>query len=220
MRPTNTTATRCYIVGEPGAPWTVGDDMDLAVGQGALLTDPLQMAVAYSTLATAYLHGGEGTVVTPHLGKQIDETNGGLLQSLSYPPTPPRPPQRADVESRDARHPRGRLGAGGYLGGSVRGLDQAEHPVYGKTGTAEHGMEGRSGLVHVLVGDPESPDRDRGDRRRRGLRRGNGGAGRASDGLASGSTSRTSSYRVAPKPYRVWPPAMPLSPIQAAERCE
>ena len=47
--------------------------MHLAVGQGDLLTDPLQMAVAYSTLANAYMNGGEGTVVTPHLGMEIDE---------------------------------------------------------------------------------------------------------------------------------------------------
>ena len=31
-------------------PWSVGDNMHLAVGQGDLLTSPLQMAVAYSTL--------------------------------------------------------------------------------------------------------------------------------------------------------------------------
>ena len=49
-------------------PWSEGDDMDLAVGQGDLQTDPLQMAVAYSTLANAYLNNGDGTVVTPHLG--------------------------------------------------------------------------------------------------------------------------------------------------------
>ena len=59
--------------------------MHLAVGQGDLLTDPLQMAVAYSTLANAYRNGGEGTVVTPHLGMEIDEANGGLVQSLSFP---------------------------------------------------------------------------------------------------------------------------------------
>ena len=58
----------CDIVAEPGEPWTVGYNMDLAVGQGSLQTDPLQMAVAYSTLANAYLHGGDGTVVTPAPG--------------------------------------------------------------------------------------------------------------------------------------------------------
>ncbi len=36
--------------------------MQLAVGQGDLLTDPLQMAVAYSALANAYTHEGHGWV--------------------------------------------------------------------------------------------------------------------------------------------------------------
>ena len=64
--------------------------MHLAVGQGDLLTDPLQMAVAYSTLANAYMNGGEGRVVTPHLGLEIDETNGGVVQSLRAPRGRPR----------------------------------------------------------------------------------------------------------------------------------
>src|SRR5207244_5758076 len=54
-----------------GRPGSVGDNMHLAVGQGDLLTSPLQMAVAYSTLADAFSNGGEGTVVRPHLGKEI-----------------------------------------------------------------------------------------------------------------------------------------------------
>ncbi len=58
----------CHIVAEPGEPWTVGYNMDLAVGQGSLQTNPLQMAVAYSTLANGYLHGGYGTVVRPIWG--------------------------------------------------------------------------------------------------------------------------------------------------------
>ncbi len=47
--------SNCGIVLEPTGTWTVGDNMHLAVGQGELLTDPLQMAVAYSTLANAYI---------------------------------------------------------------------------------------------------------------------------------------------------------------------
>ena len=57
-------------------PWSVGDNMHLAVGQGDLLTSPLQMAVAYSTLANAYRNGGYGTVVRPHLGVEIDDSQG------------------------------------------------------------------------------------------------------------------------------------------------
>src|SRR5881275_2940804 len=55
-----------------GRPWSVGDNMHLAVGQGDLLTSPLQMAVAYSTLANAFTREGDGAVVRPHLGKEID----------------------------------------------------------------------------------------------------------------------------------------------------
>ncbi len=82
----------CHIVSEIG-PWTIGDDMHLAVGQGELLTSPLQMAVAYSTLASAYMNGGQGTVVRPHLGLEIDNSNGGLVQTLAGGPDPPRPSQ-------------------------------------------------------------------------------------------------------------------------------
>ena len=40
-------------------PWTPGDNINLAVGQGDLQADPLQMAVAYSAIANG------GYVVTP-----------------------------------------------------------------------------------------------------------------------------------------------------------
>ena len=65
MRARKRHVSNCGIVLEPTGAWTVGDNMHLAVGQGELLTDPLQMAVAYSTLANAYTNDGEGTVVTP-----------------------------------------------------------------------------------------------------------------------------------------------------------
>ena len=63
------------------------------------------------------------------------------------------------------------------------GWDQAANPVYGKTGTAQRDGPGRPVLVHVLRRRPEAPDRDRGDRRAGRLRRRNGRADRAPDGL-------------------------------------
>jgi penicillin-binding protein 2 len=143
---------RCYIVAEPNAPWTVGYNMDLAVGQGALLTDPLQMAVAYSTLANAYMHEGEGTVVTPHLGKQIDETGGGLVQSLSFPT------RKVHLNYSDlSLVMEGIHEAASAPGGTSEpvwvGWDQAQHPVYGKTGTAEHaGKEDQSWYLCYIGG--------------------------------------------------------------------
>ena len=127
----------CEIVAEPGAPWSVGHNMDLAVGQGDLQTDPLQMAVAYSTLANAYMNGGEGWVPTPHLGEAIESPSGGIVQTLSFPP---RRKVKLDPTNvglvmegiHDATSE-----SGGTSQDVWSGWNQAKYPVYGKTGTAE-----------------------------------------------------------------------------------
>ena len=140
-----------------GRPWSVGDNMHLAVGQGDLLTSPLQMAVAYSTLANAFMHGGEGTVVRPHLGVEVDDSNGSLVQSLNFPPA-------RHVHLNDSNLSlvmEGIHEAASQPGGTSAdvwsGWDQAQHPVYGKTGTAEHaGKEDQSWYMCYLP-DPSRP---------------------------------------------------------------
>ncbi len=127
----------CGIVAEPGAPWTVGHNMDLAVGQGDLQTDPLQMAVAYSTLANAFMHNGEGWVPTPHLGMAIESPSGGIVQTLNYPPRRHIKfnPTNLDLVMEgihDATFATGGTSADVWLG-----WNQSQYPVYGKTGTAE-----------------------------------------------------------------------------------
>jgi penicillin-binding protein 2 len=146
----------CGIVSEP-RPWTVGDDMHLAVGQGDLLTDPLQMAVAYSTLADAFGHGGEGTVVTPHLGMQVEEAEGGVVQGLSFPA---KHHVRLDYNDLSLVM-QGLHEAASQSGGTSAevwaGWDQSQHPVYGKTGTAQHEpLEDQSWYL-AYVGDPKRP---------------------------------------------------------------
>jgi penicillin-binding protein 2 len=140
-----------------GRPWSVGDNMHLAVGQGDLLTSPLQMAVAYSTLANAFAHGGDGWVVRPHLGMEIDGPQGRLLQALSFPDE-----RRVHLDytylsdvmqgiHEAASQP------GGTSADVWAGWNQAEHPVYGKTGTAEHfGKEDQSWYM-AYVADPKRP---------------------------------------------------------------
>ncbi len=115
-------------------PWSVGDNMHLAVGQGDLLTSPLQMAVAYSTLANAYMNGGEGTVVRPHLGMEIDDSQGRSRPGAALPAGPPRPPQRRISGPRDAGHPRGGEPAGGHLGRCLGGLGPGAAPGVRKDG--------------------------------------------------------------------------------------
>jgi penicillin-binding protein 2 len=123
-----------------GRPWSVGDDMHLAVGQGDLIASPLQMAVAYSTLANAYENQGHGTVVRPHLGMEIDDSQGGLVRTLGAPPA-----RHVSLDYSDlALVMQGLHDATSQLGGTSQdvwaGWNQSQHPVYGKTGTAQHGV--------------------------------------------------------------------------------
>ena len=58
-------------------PWSSGDSVNLAVGQGDLQANPLQMAVAYSAIANG------GRVVTPHIGLRAEDQEGRTLQEIA-----------------------------------------------------------------------------------------------------------------------------------------
>jgi len=60
-----------------GQPWYDGDGVNLAIGQGFLLSTPLQMANVYSTLAN------HGTVRSPVLVTEIKATDGSVVESFS-----------------------------------------------------------------------------------------------------------------------------------------
>jgi penicillin-binding protein 2 len=147
----------CGLLAEPGAPWTVGYNMQLAVGQGDLLTDPLQMAVAYSALSNAFAHEGHGWVPHPHMGMQIDDSSGALVQDLSFPPL-----RRVNLNESDlALVMQGIHEAASEAGGTSAdvwsGWNQAAHPVYGKTGTAQHEGKQDQSWYMCYIGDPSRP---------------------------------------------------------------
>ncbi len=121
-------------LGTPGVPWTVGDNINTAVGQGDDGVSPLQLAMVYSAIENG------GTIVRPHLGEDIQAPDGTVLQKLSFP-----------AQRRLHLNPQ-------FLGAIQTGLHEAAQgggtssdvmagfpkPVYGKTGTAqyfEHGVE-------------------------------------------------------------------------------
>jgi penicillin-binding protein 2 len=73
----------CISKGElTDRPWSAGDNVNLAVGQGDLQADPLQMAVAYAAIANG------GTVVTPHVGLRVEDPDGRAI--LEIEPAPKR----------------------------------------------------------------------------------------------------------------------------------
>jgi penicillin-binding protein 2 len=138
-------------------PWTVGENMDLAVGQGSLQTSPLQMATAYSTLVNSFLNGGSGYKVRPHLGLEIDDPNGALVQRLSYPPVRP-----VHLDSNylslvfEGIH-KAASEAGGTSADVWAGWNQEAHPVYGKTGTAEVAGKLEQSWYMCYVADQQRP---------------------------------------------------------------
>jgi penicillin-binding protein 2 len=76
LLPTQHWRDTLYKKGETERPWSAGDNIQLATGQGDLQTNPLQMAVAYATVANG------GTVVTPHVGLQVDDAAGRVVKEF------------------------------------------------------------------------------------------------------------------------------------------
>jgi penicillin-binding protein 2 len=117
-----------YEEGGTDRPWSAGDNVQLATGQGDLQTNPLQMAIAYATLANG------GTVVTPHLGKEIEDPAGRVLKE--FDPSPRRhihidPEYRAAIL--EGLHDAAQNGGGT----SFDVFGDFPIPVAGKTGTAQ-----------------------------------------------------------------------------------
>ena len=69
-----------YKEGETERPWSAGDNVQLATGQGDLQTNPLQMATAYAAI------GNGGTVVSPHVGLQVDDAAGRVIKEIDPKP--------------------------------------------------------------------------------------------------------------------------------------
>jgi penicillin-binding protein 2 len=129
-------------------PWTVGDNVNLAVGQGDLQATPLQMAVAYSTIANG------GRVVTPHLGLEVDDAAGRALQTIE-----PGASHKVAVSGRN----RQAILDGLRLAASAPGGTSADvfagfgRPVYGKTGTAERPGHADQSWYICYSPDPRRP---------------------------------------------------------------
>jgi penicillin-binding protein 2 len=110
--------------------WNTGDNVNLAIGQGDLQATPLQLAVAYSTLAT------DGRVPTPHVGLEVENESGELIQRIE------RAPARRIKIDENARSVimNGLKAAAMEDGGTSHDVFAdwpKDLPVFGKTGTAQ-----------------------------------------------------------------------------------
>jgi penicillin-binding protein 2 len=110
--------------------WNTGDNVNLAIGQGDLQATPLQLAVAYSTLASG------GRVPTPHVGLEVENESGELIQRIERAPA-----RRVKIDP-GAREVimNGLRAAAMEDGGTSHDVFAdwpKDLPVYGKTGTAQ-----------------------------------------------------------------------------------
>jgi penicillin-binding protein 2 len=119
-----------YKQGLTERPWSVGDNINLSVGQGDLLANPLQMAVAYAAIANG------GRVLRPRLGLRIEDASGQALQQLDAPTARRLKMSKAN---RDAILEGLHGAANGPGGTSTPVFEGFPIPIAGKTGTAEHG---------------------------------------------------------------------------------
>jgi penicillin-binding protein 2 len=116
------------ICGFIDRPWSVGDNVNLAVGQGDVQASPLQLAVAYARVAT-------DSIVRPHLGQRIENSAGQVLQQLEEP----KPRKLGIAPEYQSAILDGLRGAASAPGGTSTPVFQSfPIPIAGKTGTAEH----------------------------------------------------------------------------------
>jgi penicillin-binding protein 2 len=126
--PTPAWRNRLYAEKLTDRPWSAGDNVNLAIGQGDLQADPLQMAVAYAAL------GNGGTVVTPHIGDDVESVTGRVLEEIR-----PSPRRQMDISPsvRDTIMTGLTRAAMEPGGTSYPVFGNFPFAVAGKTGTAE-----------------------------------------------------------------------------------
>jgi penicillin-binding protein 2 len=131
--------------------YNLGDTVNLAVGQGDMQATPLQLAVAYGAIENG------GKVVTPHLGLEIENERGELIQRIERDPARRITIDEAERQAIANGLHRAASEPGGTSADVFAGWPQNEYPVYGKTGTAQRGGKQDQSWYVAYVPDPKRP---------------------------------------------------------------
>ncbi len=131
-------------------PWSLGDNINLSVGQGDVQATPLQMAVAYAAIANG------GKVVRPHVGIAVEDDGGRELQRIKVPAVRRI---KIDESHRQAVLDGLRLSTigDGTSAGVFSGWKHDAFPIYGKTGTAERPPRGDQSWYVAYVQHKSKP---------------------------------------------------------------
>jgi penicillin-binding protein 2 len=132
-------------------PWSTGDNVNLAVGQGDLQATPLQMATAYSAIANG------GRVVRPHLAESVEDGLGRAVEEF-------RTTARRHVKFSKLNQETILTGLheatsqdGGTSADVFKGFAGGKLTVYGKTGTVERPGQPDQSWFACYVPHPSRP---------------------------------------------------------------
>ncbi|NOK63422.1 MAG: peptidoglycan glycosyltransferase [Chloroflexi bacterium AL-N10] len=116
-------------------PWTTGDTYNMSIGQGNMLSTPLQLLTASTAVA------GDGTIYQPQLVEAVTNNAGETIQSFE-----PQVAFKADIAPEYLAVTREGMRRSITEGANRAARDQcAGLQIAGKTGTAEFGREVRPG---------------------------------------------------------------------------
>jgi penicillin-binding protein 2 len=118
--------------------WRPGDSVQLSIGQGDVLTTPLQMARLYALIANG------GKLVQPHLVSQIEEPSPNEQAPVVVRTVRPKPPRDAGLNPVNVRIVQEGLvdaAQNGSYGTSAAVFGGFPVSIAGKTGTAEKWQE-------------------------------------------------------------------------------
>ncbi len=126
--------------------WSVGDWVNMSIGQGDVLVSPIQMATAYSALYNG------GTLVTPHVAKEVKDQDGEMVADIS-----PEPAGRVDANRYEIDTVvEGLRGVTAKKGTAEPIFKGSELPTIGKSGTGE--LPGGEDFVNWFAGWTEGQD--------------------------------------------------------------
>jgi penicillin-binding protein 2 len=127
-------------------PWSLGDNVSFAIGQGDFIATPLQLAVLYAAIENG------GTIVRPHVGMQVIDENGRVQETISS-----RPVRRFEIPGLETIRSALLASTTEAGGTSTDVFANFPHDVYGKTGTAQRDNEPDQSWFAAYVPDPQRP---------------------------------------------------------------
>jgi penicillin-binding protein 2 len=132
--------------------WSVGDNVNLAIGQGDVQVTPLQSAVAYAAIANG------GDIVRPHLAKALQDRDGATRQVFQFPIK-----KHVDLKAtgaldaiRNGLYDAANVG-GGTSAAVFKNWPRDRYPVFGKTGTVQKQGKKDQSWYACYVPDPKHP---------------------------------------------------------------